>query len=189
MAKMKLTPLAIILIVVVLLGVWVWTGYNRFITLEEKVSSTWAQVEVVFQRRADLIPNLVSTVKGAAEFEQSTFIEVTEARTQWMNAGSRADKVAAANGMESALSKLLLTFENYPDLSATEAYRDLMTQLEGTENRIATARRDYNNVVQTFNKAVRKFPAMILAKIFGYGPEPYLESEEGVEVAPDVNFE
>jgi LemA protein len=153
------------------------------------VDGSWAQVETQYQRRVDLIPNLVSTVKGAAEFERSTFIEVTEARTQWMNAGSRAEKVSAANGMEGALSRLMLTFENYPTLQATQAYRDLMTQLEGTENRITVSRRDYNEIVRIFNVRVKRFPAVLLARAFGFDPEEFFAAEEGAQDAPEVNFE
>lgn len=178
----------IILLVVLLLG-WVWTGYNGFVSAHEAVDGSWAQVETQYQRRIDLIPNLVSTVKGAAAFEKDTFVEVTEARTKWMNAGTRGEKVRAASGMEGALARLMLTFENYPTLQATQAYRDLMTQLEGTENRIAVARRDYNDIVRIYNVRVKRFPALVLAQAFGFGPEEFFEAEEGSDVAPDVNFE
>ena len=187
LAFMKRSTVIILIVVVVLLG-WTWTSYNGFISGHEAVDASWAQVETQYQRRVDLIPNLVSTVKGAAEFEQGTFLKVTEARTQWLNAGSRSEKVAAANGMEGALARLLLTFENYPKLQATQAYRDLMTQLEGTENRIATARRDYNETVRTFNVRVKRFPAMIIARIFGFAPEEFFEAEQGAEDAPAVEF-
>jgi LemA protein len=179
----------IIIVVVVLLSGWMWSGYNSFITAHEAVDGSWAQVETQYQRRIDLIPNLVSTVKGAADFEKSTFVEVTEARTKWMDAGNRTEKVSAANGMEGALARLMLTFENYPTLQATQAYRDLMTQLEGTENRIAVSRRDYNDIVRIYNVRVKRFPALILAKLFGFGSEEFFEAEEGAEDAPDVNFE
>jgi len=105
-----------------------------------------------------------------------------------MNAGSRGEQVSAANGMEGALSRLMLTFENYPTLQATQAYRDLMTQLEGTENRIAVSRRDYNEIVRIYNVAVKRFPALVLAKVFGFGAEEFFEAEEGAEDAPDVEF-
>lgn len=185
---MKKSTLMIILVVAVLVGGWVWTSYNGFITAHEGVDASWAQVDTTYQRRVDLIPNLVSTVKGAAEFEKGTFVEVTEARTRWMDAGSRGDKVAAASGMESAIARLLLTFENYPQLQATAAYRDLMTQLEGTENRIATARRDYNETVRGFNVLVKRFPAVIVARLFGFAPEEFFDADEGAEVAPTVEF-
>lgn len=185
---MKKSTIIILAIVVLILG-WAWTGYNGFVAAHEAVDGSWAQVETQYQRRVDLIPNLVSTVKGAAEFEKSTFVEVTQARTQWMNAGSRSEKVSAASGMEGALSRLMLTFENYPTLQATQAFRDLMTQLEGTENRIAVSRRDYNEVVRTYNVRIKRFPALVLARVFGFGPEEFFEAQEGAEDAPDVNFE
>ena len=180
--------LIIILLVAVAAGFWAWGGYNSFITVNEKVDAMWADVETQYQRRSDLITSLVSTVKGAAEFEQGTFIGVTEARTKWLNASGREGRMEAASGMDSALARLLLTFENYPDLKATEAYRDLMTQLEGTENRVATARRDFNGVVREFNVLVKKFPRNMLAGFFGFDPTDFFESDEGTEDAPDVEF-
>ncbi len=178
-----------ILIAVIIVVVWVWTGYNGLVTASEKVDESWAQVETQYQRRIDLIPNLVSTVKGAAEFEQETFLEVTKARTQWQQAPTINDKVAAGNQFDSAFSRLLLTFENYPQLQATQAYRDLMTQLEGTENRVAVARRDFNQQVRKLNIKVKRFPTNILAGLFGYEPGLFFESVEGSEEAPVVDFE
>ncbi len=185
---MKRSTIIIIAVVVLLVG-WVWSGYNGFITAHEAVDGSWAQVETQYQRRVDLIPNLVSSVKGAAEFERGTFVEITEARTKWMNAGNRTEKVSAANGMEGALGRLMLTFENYPTLQATQAYRDLMTQLEGTENRIAVSRRDYNDIVRIYNVRVKRFPAVLLAGAFGFAAEEFFAAEEGAEDAPEVNFE
>lgn len=185
---MKRSTIITLAVVVLVLG-WAATSYNGFITAHEAVDGSWAQVETQYQRRVDLIPNLVSTVKGAAEFEKSTFVEVTQARTQWMNAGSRSEKVSAANGMEGALARLLLTFENYPTLQATQSFRDLMTQLEGTENRISVARRDYNEIVRIYNVRVKRFPALVLAKVFGFSPEEFFEAQDGAQDAPDVHFE
>jgi LemA protein len=185
---MKRSHIISLVIIILILG-WAWTGYNGFVAAHEAVDGSWAQVETQYQRRVDLIPNLVSTVKGAAAFEKDTFVEVTEARTKWMNAGSRPAQVSAANGMEGALGRLMLTFENYPTLQATQAYRDLMIQLEGTENRIAVSRRDYNEIVRIYNVRVKQFPAFVLAKVFGFGPEEFFESQEGAEDAPVVNFE
>jgi len=189
MASKLLSPFFIILAIVVLIGGWVWSGYNGIITAEQSLNASWAQVETQYQRRVDLIPNLVSTVKGAANFEQETFTGVTEARTKWMNAGSRAESVAAAGEMESALARLLVTVEAYPTLKATQAFTDLMVQLEGTENRISVARRDYNMEVQTFNVLVKRFPMNMLAGFFGFEAAEFFESEDGADVAPDVNFE
>lgn len=174
--------------VILLLLFWVWSGYNSLVTANEAVDASWAQVETQYQRRFDLVPNLVSTVKGAADFEQETYMAVTEARSQWQSAGTRGEKIAAATGFDSALSRLLLTVENYPNLKATEAYRDLMTQLEGTENRIGVARRDYNEEVRSYNVKVKRFPKNQLARFFGFEPEEFFESAEGSEQAPSVEF-
>lgn len=180
--------LIIIAIALLAIALWAWSGYNGFISAHEAVDTSWAQVETQYQRRVDLIPNLVSTVKGASSFEQDTFLQVTEARTQWQNAGSREDQINAATGMDSALARLLVTVENYPQLQATQAYRDLMTQLEGTENRISVARRDYNDVVRMYNVRVKRFPAMVLARVFGFNPEQFFEAQEGADIAPTVEF-
>jgi LemA protein len=179
--------IALLVVVVTLVG-WVWTGYNGFISQQENVKNKWSQVETAYQRRVDLVPNLVNTVKGAATFEQTTLTAVTEARTQWMNAPTRQEKLAAAQGMETALARLLVTVEAYPQLQATQAYRDLMTQLEGTENRITVARRDYNDAVQTYNVAIRRFPANVLSRFFGFAQEKPFEAAEGAEKAPAVDF-
>lgn len=178
----------IVLGIVVIALIWVWTSYNSFITAKETVDATWAQVETQYQRRFDLVPNLVSTVKGAAAFEQDTFTAVTEARTQWQSAGSRGEQIAAASGFDSALSRLLVTVENYPELQATQAYRDLMTQLEGTENRIAVARKDFNDEVRSYNVLVKRVPKKFIADMFGFTPEEFFEPDEGSENAPTVSF-
>ena len=175
--------------IIVLILLWIFSGYNGLVTQKEVVDNSWRQVETQYQRRFDLIPNLVQTVKGAANFEQSTFVDVTNARTQWQNAnGNRTSEVAAAQGLDGALSKLIVTVEAYPQLKATQAFQDLMTQLEGTENRIATARKDYNDSVLVYNIKVRTFPGNILAGMFGYTPEPGFQSTPGAENAPTVNF-
>lgn len=187
---MKLSKLSYGVIgAVVLFALWVLSGYNGLVTQRQNVDTAWSNVETVYQRRFDLIPNLVATVKGAANFEQGTLTAVTEARTQWQFAGSRGEQVAAAERFDSSLSRLLVTVEAYPQLQATQAYRDLMTQLEGTENRISTERRDYNLAVRDYNLAVKRFPGMILASIFGYEAEPGFESVDGSDVAPAVNFD
>lgn len=173
---------------VVLLGMWVFTSYNGFISANEAVDASWSQVETQYQRRVDLVPNLVSTVKGAAAFEKDTFESVTAARTQWQDAGSRSESVSAANALEGSLSRLLLTVENYPQLQATAGFRDLMTQLEGTENRIAVARRDYNETVRQYNVRVKQFPSMMIANLFGFDAAEFFESIDGADEAPTVEF-
>ena len=184
----KLSPLMIILGLGAVLLLWVWSSYNGLITERELVNESWAQVETQYQRRFDLVPNLVETVKGAARFEQETFTEVTQARTQWQSAGTPDAKIAAAQGFESAFARLLVTFENYPQLKATEAYRDLLTQLEGTENRIATARRDFNEAARAYNVRVKRFPSNLLARLFGFEPRVFFEAAEGAETAPAIDF-
>ncbi len=174
--------------VLVLVALWLGSVYNGLVTAHASVDNAWANVETQYQRRFDLVPNLVATVKGAAEFEQETFTAVTAARSQWQSAGTRDDRIEAAQGFESALSRLLVTVEAYPQLQATQAFKDLMVQLEGTENRIATARRDYNQEVMTYNVHVRTFPRNLIAGIFGFEPEQPFESADGAETAPTVDF-
>lgn len=181
----------VLLILVVLWGVGV---YNSLITKEAGVEQAWAQVEVQYQRRADLIPNLVETVSGAANFEQSVLVGVTEARTAWQNTASDPsatleDQIAASNAFDSALSRLLVTVEAYPTLTATEGFQSLQVQLEGTENRIAVARSDFNEVVTDYNVTVRRFPTNFFANLFGFDEQSTFEAEAGSEVAPDVNFD
>lgn len=181
----------ILLGVVVVLGLWLVMSYNGLVTAKGNVDRQWAQVETQYQRRVDLIPNLVSTVKGAANFEQSTFTQVTEARSAWAQAksvGDRGQQIQAASGFDSALSKLLVTVEAYPQLQATQAFRDLMTQLEGTENRIAVARKDFNDAVFSYNLKVNAFPSNLGAKLFGFSAEKSFAAVEGSDVAPTVDF-
>jgi LemA protein len=187
----------IILIVLGILG----TGgcaYNGLVKKEEAVESAWSQVENVYQRRADLIPNLVNTVKGAANFEKETLEAVMKARasaTQVKIDPSNLDAASfqkfeqAQTGLSSALSRLLVTVEKYPDLKANQNFRDLQIQLEGTENRISEERRKFNIVVQTYNSSVRSFPNNLMAGMFGFEKKPYFEATTpGAEKAPDVSF-
>lgn len=178
--------------VVVLLGLWAFTSYNGLVTERENVDTAWRQVETQYQRRFDLIPNLVNTVQGSADFEQETLTAVTEARTQWLSAnqsGDRDAQVAATEQTESALARLLVTVEAYPQIQSTAAFRDLMAQLEGTENRIGVARRDYNEAVRTYNLRVKRFPGNIMAGLFGFDDEQGFQATEGAENAPTVDFE
>lgn len=195
MAKKKLIPIWLIIVgIIVILALWVGNQYNRLVTLEEDLNYTWANVETQYQRRADLIPNLVATVEGVADFEQGTLTAVTAARTQWQNvsadpSSSLSDRVAATGQFDSAISRLLVTVEAYPTLRANENFLDLQTQLEGTENRVAVARKDFNEEVNTYNKGVRRFPMALFAKLFGFEVETPFEAVEGAEVAPDVEFD
>ena len=172
-------------------------GYNRMVELEEQVTSQWSQVENVYQRRADLIPNLVNTVRGYADHEQETFVEVVEARAKATSVNVDADNLSpqaieqfnqAQAGLTSALSRLMVVVEQYPDLKANQNFLDLQAQLEGTENRIAVERRKFNEVSQNYNAYIRKFPQMIYAGWFGFEKKDYFEAQPGSEQAPEVQF-
>lgn len=174
-------------------------GYNKLVTMEEGVNSAWSQVENQYQRRADLIPNLVSTVQGAADFEKSVLTEVTDARSRVGQTKLSADDLSdpekfqafqkAQDQLSSALSRLLVVSENYPQLKSNESFLQLQSQLEGTENRISVERRRFNETVQAYNTEVRSFPTLISAKIFGFKEKEYFKSVAGSEKAPDVNFD
>jgi LemA protein len=182
--------LVILLGAVVLIALWLFSSYNSLVSQREGVDGQWAQVETQYQRRFDLIPALVNTVQGAADFEKSTLTAVTEARTKWMdNAGDRDGRVQAANEFDSALARLLVTVEAYPQLKATQAFQDFMTQLEGTENRISNERRVYNDTVRDYNVTVKRFPTVIFASIFGFDPAEFFDATEGSDLAPAVDFE
>lgn len=172
--------------------------HNSLVNKEETVSQAWAQVENQYQRRSDLIPNLVNTVKGAADFEQQTLTDVIEARSKassiQVSAGdlSNPQKVQqfqqAQQQLSGALSRLLVTVEKYPELKANQNFLDLQTQLEGTENRIATERQRFNEAVQRYNTSIKRFPANIFAKILGYEQKAYFEADKGAEKVPEVKF-
>ncbi len=183
--------------VVVVLALLVGGSYNGLVSADQAAQAAWADVEGQYQRRSDLVPNLVSTVKGAAAFETDTFTAVTEARAKAtsirvdptnLDAASIAKFQSAQGELGTALGRLLAVSENYPALKATDAFRDLQSQLEGTENRIAVSRRDFTASVQTYNTKVKTFPGALTAMIFGFNEKAYFESESGAEVAPDVSF-
>lgn len=187
----------ILLVVAAGLVLWGISAYNGLVSMEETVEKSWADVESQYQRRADLIPNLVNTVKGYATHEQSTLEGVVEARSKatqiTVSAGELtpeklAEYQAAQGAVSSALGKLLAITENYPDLKANQNFLELQAQLEGCENRIAVARKDFNAVAREYNTAVRRFPKSIFAAIFGFDRKPYFEAEAGAEKAPTVNF-
>lgn len=172
-------------------------SYNKLVTLEENVSEKWSQVENVYQRRADLIPNLVNTVKGYAEHERQTLTEVIEARSKATSVnvnpknldGQSLQKFQQAQkGLSSALSRLMVVVERYPQLKASQNFRDLQAQLEGTENRIAVERRKFNQAARKYNTAIRKFPTNLIANMTGFEKKVYFEAEEGAAKAPEVNF-
>jgi len=180
--------LIIVLGIVILLGLYIWTGYNNFVKANEGVNNQWAQVETQYQRRFDLIPNLVNSVKGIMAQEQKVFGDLAEARTRYSGATSVNDKVAAANQVEGALARLLVIMENYPQLKSAENVQTLMVQLEGTENRISVERGRFNDFVQNFNIMTKKFPSSVIAAMFGFKEKAYFESAKGSENAPNVSF-
>ncbi|PTB95776.1 LemA family protein [Marivirga lumbricoides] len=187
--------------VIVVLGIILYSifagSYNKMVSKEEQVTSAWAQVENVYQRRADLIPNLVNTVKGYADFEQETLQNVIEARSKAtgvnVNAGDLSpEKIQqfqqAQQGLSSALSRLMVVVEKYPDLKANQNFLQLQSQLEGTENRIAVERRRFNEVTQEYNTYIRSFPQTMLAGMYGFDKKGYFEADQGADQAPEVQF-
>ena len=193
----KLVAIAVI-VLLLFLGITGVSGYNRIVKLGEGVNQSWSQVENVYQRRSDLIPNLVETVKGAANFEQETLTKVIEARShaaeikitpEMLNDPAALQKFQAAQDeLSGALSRLLVTVEQYPELKANANYLALQDELAGTENRIAVERRRFTETVQEYNVAVKRFPMNMLAGMFGFGPKAYFEAREGAEEAPKVKF-
>jgi len=194
--KKLLSPAGILLIAVIVIGLIAWSSYNRLVGLDEGVDSAWSQVENVYQRRADLIPNLVKTVEGARDFEQETLQNVVEARAKvgkiQIDGAPTAEQISAfqANqaGLSSALSRLLAVVERYPDLKATEAFRDLQRQLESAENFITVERRRFNEASRAYNTSRRRFPTNLLADYLGFTEKAYFESKEGTEKPPGVDF-
>jgi LemA protein len=193
---------ALVVVVALFIGIGAVTTYNNLVALDQAAQAQWAQVESVYQRRADLVPNLVATVKGVANFEKSTYVAVAEARSkvgQITAGGTQAianDPQAfaqfqkAQDGLSSALSRLLVVVERYPDLKANQNFLDLQSQLEGTENRIAVERMRYNDAAQTFNTTRQSFPTVMFANFFGsrFTEKPYFKSQPGAETAPKVTF-
>ncbi len=189
--------LIIIVIVILLFGGCACSGYNNLVSKDENVKNKWANVQSDYQRRSDLIPNLVNTVKGAANFEQTTLTNVIQARAKATQVQINANDLTPENlakfqqaqaGLSGALGRLLAVAEAYPDLKATQNFRDLQAQLEGTENRIKVSRNDFNSSVQDYNQTVRSFPNNIFGNMFGFHAKPPFQSDPGAEKAPDVKF-
>lgn len=183
--------------VVAVVAIFFYATYNGFVNREEGLKSAWSNVETQYQRRADLIPNLVNTVKGYAAHETQTLNEVTEARARATSINLSADDLTperlaqfqrAQAEVRSALGRLIAVSESYPDLKANQNFLELQAQLEGTENRIAVARKDFNAAAQQYNVSVRRFPTNLVARMFGFGQKPYFESAEGAAAAPQVTF-
>ncbi len=194
---MKNKGLWITLAVVAVVVVWGISKYNGFVGRSEKIENAWSQVENQYQRRSDLIPNLVNTVKGYAAHEQTTLDQVVEARAKATQMSVAADnltpeKLAAYNKAQgevgSALGRLLAISESYPELKANQNFLELQAQLEGCENRIAVARKDFNDAVRSYNVGIKRFPANVVASMFGFETKAYFEAAEGSEVAPKVEF-
>ena len=187
-----------LVIIAIIFISWIVGVYNNLVTLDEEVTQAWSQVENQYQRRTDLIPNLVNTVKGVAEFEKETSTQVTEARSRVNQINVNADMLndpqafqqfqAAQDNLGSALSRLLVTVEKYPELKANENFLQLQSQLEGTENRISVERRKFNQSVQGYNTTIRRFPTNIVANFSGFNEKQYFKAVEGSDVAPKVEF-
>jgi len=198
----RLMPLIVVVGLVAIVALWIGGTYNKLVALDQAVQAQWGQVENVYQRRADLIPNLVATVKGVANFEKSTYIAVAQARSKVGQVTTTASPnmvndpaafakfQAAQDGLTSALSHLLAVVENYPDLKANQNFLDLQSQLEGTENRIAVERMRFNETAQAFNTARQSFPTAIVAGMFGdrFKLKAYFQAQPGSENAPKVQF-
>lgn len=180
--------LIVIIAIIAVLGFSLVGYYNRLVGLTQAVESQWAQVETQYQRRYDLIPNLVNSVEGIMEQEQEVFGQLAEARTRYGNAGTDEEKVVAAGELESALSRLLVVVENYPELRSSENVTALMDELAGTENRISVERQRFNQSVQTYNVAVKRFPASLMAEVTGFAEWPYFEAVDTAETAPTVEI-
>lgn len=196
---MKTRLITFIIIIAVAVGgfVWVKNVYNQMVVSDENVQAAWSQVENVYQRRADLIPNLVATVKGYAEHESSTLESVVEARAKATQVTVDPENLTeeaiakfneAQGELSTALGRLMMIQENYPDLKANQQFMELQAQLEGTENRIATERMKYNEAAKNFNTGIRQFPDNIIASIFGFEKKAYFEAQAGAETAPKVEF-
>ena len=189
MKKFLLIAFAVVLVVALGLIAWGISANNGLVALQENVHATWGQVETVLQRRYDLIPNLVNTVKGYAKHEKDVLEDVTKLRSQWASAGTTTEKVKAAGQLEAGLARLLLVAEQYPDLKANANFRDLQYELSGTENRIAVERQRYNEAVRAYNTRVRQFPTSVIAGMRGFTPDTaYFEADREAKKAPKVDF-
>lgn len=177
-----------ILVLVVVLVVYTFSTYNSLVRLKENVDSKWSQVENQLQRRADLIPNLVNTVKGYAKHEKEIFETLAQARSKLLNSSTVEDKAKANDELSSAISRLLMIVENYPNLKADKAFVQLMDELSGTENRIAVARKDYNDAVKQYNMKIKVFPNVLIARMFGFEERQYFQASSQAQNVPSVDF-
>ena len=178
---------AVILVIIIVVGIF-WSTYNSLVTKAQSIDAQWAQVEAQYQRRYDLIPNLVNAVKGIMAQEQSVFSQIAEARTKYAGAQTTDEKAIASSGLDSAIARLLVIMENYPQLRSVETVTQLMDELTGTENRISVERRRYNTVVQDYNTSIKKVPTNIIATMFNFSVRQYFTSVSGADQAPKVEF-
>jgi LemA protein len=187
---MKKSTIAIIVVIVILIAIiaGLVSSYNGVVSLSEEVDNKFATIDTMLQRRADLIPNLVNTVKGYTNQEQAVIDSVTDARAKLAGANSVEEKANADQELTSALNNLLVVVENYPDLKSSQNFINLSDELAGTENRIATARKDYNDAVKEYNTKIKRFPTNIVSGMFGYGEKEYFQASEGSEEVPTVDF-
>lgn len=195
MSTGKIT-LIVIAALFVIVGFWGCNGYNGLISADQGVKKVWSNVETNYQRRTDLYSSVIKTIEGSANFEKSTLKEVLEARSKATQikvdindpASLEAYQKAQAN-LQGSFSRLMAVAENYPNLKTTDAFKDFQTQIEGTENRINVARQDYNKAIEDYNLRVKRFPGVILARLFGYTDKPYYKADEGTEKAPEIKFD
>ena len=181
--------LMIVIILIVIIGISLISGYNGLITKQENVQNAYSNLDVMLQRRADLIPNLVSTVKGYTEHENEVIEKITDARAKLVSADGIAEKSQANEELTTSLNALMLVVENYPDLKSSQNFIQLSDELAGTENRIAVARKDYNDVVKSFNTSIKRFPNNVLSGLFGFEQIEYFQASEGSAEVPSVSFE
>jgi LemA protein len=186
--KKGLVGLGVIVVVIVIIGGMLMSSYNNFVTLEENVDQSYAQIENQLQRRLDLIPNLVNTVKGYAAHEKEVIASISDARARLAGAGTVEEEATANAELSGALSRLLVVVENYPNLKADQQFTQLMDELSGTENRISVARKDYNDQVAVYNKKVKQFPVALIAGMTGFDEKQYFKAAAGAMNAPEVDF-
>jgi LemA protein len=183
-----LVAIGVILLLVIIIGASLWGTYNFLVTKSQAIDAQWAQVETQYQRRFDLIPNLVNSVKGYMAQEQTIFSQIADARTRYAGAQTPDEKAAAGSDVETALGRLLVIMENYPNLRSIETVTTLMDELAGTENRINIERQRYNTSVQDYNTTIKRFPTNLLASMFGFESRQYFEADTGASTAPKVDF-
>lgn len=186
--KKSVSITIIILAIIAVMAIPLIGGYNKIVSLEQTVNTSESNIDTQLQRRSDLIPNLVSTIKGYASQEKEIFTDIANARSKLAGATNVTDQAAADGELSNALSRLLVVVERYPDLKSNENFRDLSIQLEGTENRIAVARQDYNTAVTNYNTKIKKFPTNLTASVFGFDERPLYKASEGADQVPSVDF-